>query len=937
MRNSLLFRMVVLLTAMMCAFGVSAQEAYAVYTSENTTLSFYYDNDRSSRTGTTYDLNDGPADPGWVSDFTNLNVKQVVFDPLFAGARPTSTFYWFSGMRNLEVITGLEYLNTSEVTRMDNMFNRCYKLTSLNLEKFNLSKVTDMSDMFRSCGALQTIYVGDGWRMSEMAQSSSHNVFKDCTNLVGGRGTAYDAAHVDADYAHVDGGADNPGYLSAATMSYVCYTPENTTLTFYFDNQRDSRPGRIYDLNVGLNRVGWELDHTCSEVTNAVIDPSFADSRPTTTYAWFYGMNKIDTIIGLEYLNTSEVTIMNWMFGHSNNLEHIDVSHFNTDKVTSMYAMFGDCEKLKTLDLSNWNTANVTDMDMMFSFCLELKTIYVGSGWNTDCVTESEHMFANNFLLVGGQGTAWDASNPRNKTYAHIDGGTGNPGYFTDKFNPVAYAVFENTTLAFYYDFERNSRTGKVYELNTDSNFPAWNNDGITGIVNYAVFDPSFADARPTSTHAWFLGMQFLKSIRGMEYLNTSEVTNMGDMFDGCSTLTSIDVSHFNTEKVTFMAGMFAFCSNLKSLDLSSFNTANVVAMRLMFYNCGELETIYVGDGWSTAAATGGGYQMFQDCNSLVGGQGTTYDPAHTEEDYAHLDGGPDNPGYFSLNDVVEKPQVIWCEDNTTLYFINSETIYVAGDTYDGQTVTNVWSGSAVTATPDDDPDFNTTARNYCTRVVFDESFAAVRPTSCYGWFHEFEHLTVIEGIENLNTSNVRDMAFMFCNCEKLTSLDLSNFNTAKVKQLFFMFYGCEKLRTIYVGDGWRLSDMAQEISENVFNGCFSLVGGKGTTFDVDHVGADYAHIDGGPGNPGYFSEKPAFIRGDVNGDGQVTIGDVTALIDILLYGEAAPQAADCNQDNNVTIADVTALIDYLQNEAWPTEPQPANETFTVNGVCSRW
>ena len=102
MRNSLLFRMAVLLTAMMCAFGVSAQETYAVYTSENTALSFYYDNDRNSRTGTTYDLSDGPTDPGWVTDFTNLNVKQVVFDPSFAGARPLSTFYWFSGMRNLE-------------------------------------------------------------------------------------------------------------------------------------------------------------------------------------------------------------------------------------------------------------------------------------------------------------------------------------------------------------------------------------------------------------------------------------------------------------------------------------------------------------------------------------------------------------------------------------------------------------------------------------------------------------------------------------------------------------------------------------------------------------------------------------------------------------------------------------------------------------------
>ena len=206
--------MVVLATAMMCAFGVGAQEAYAVYTSDNTTLTFYYDNDRSTRTGTTYDLNDGGVDPAWVSDHTNVNVKQVVFDPSFAGALPTSTFYWFYEMRNLESITGMDYLNTSEVTRMNDMFSRCYKLTCLDLSKYDISKVTEISEMFRSCSALKTIYVGDGWRMSDMALNFSGNVFKDCTSLVGGRGTTYDPAHVDADYAHIDGGPSNPGYFT---------------------------------------------------------------------------------------------------------------------------------------------------------------------------------------------------------------------------------------------------------------------------------------------------------------------------------------------------------------------------------------------------------------------------------------------------------------------------------------------------------------------------------------------------------------------------------------------------------------------------------------------------------------------------------------------------------------------------------------------------
>ena len=48
MKNSLLFCMVVLVAAMMCALGASAKEAYACYTSENKTFTFYYDNERST-------------------------------------------------------------------------------------------------------------------------------------------------------------------------------------------------------------------------------------------------------------------------------------------------------------------------------------------------------------------------------------------------------------------------------------------------------------------------------------------------------------------------------------------------------------------------------------------------------------------------------------------------------------------------------------------------------------------------------------------------------------------------------------------------------------------------------------------------------------------------------------------------------------------------
>ena len=370
MKKALLFRLAVLLAAMMCALGAAAAEAYACYTPSNTTLTFYYDNQRSSRTGTTYDLNEGDNYTEWETDGINGSVTKVVFDPSFADARPTTTFDWFHDMTNLESITGMEYLNTSEVTDMAWMFNHCNDLTSLDLSNFNTSNVDRMTCMFYGC-----------WSTAAVTYSS--DMFTNCTSLVGGQGTTYDANHIDKAYAHIDGGTSNPGYFTAkGPEAYACYTSSNTTLTFYYDKLRSSRTGTTYDLNEGDNYTEWDTDGINGSVTKVVFDPSFAGARPTTTSGWFYGMTNLQSITGLNYLNTSEVTDMSWMFNH--------------------------CNDLTSLDLSNFNTSNVDRMTCMFYGC---------------CCTS----------LVGGQGTAYNSSNPKDKTYAHIDGGTSNPGYFTDK------------------------------------------------------------------------------------------------------------------------------------------------------------------------------------------------------------------------------------------------------------------------------------------------------------------------------------------------------------------------------------------------------------------------------------------------------------------------------------------------------------------------
>ena len=644
---------------------VSGSEAYACYTPSNTTLTFYYDDQRSSRSGTTYDLPTGSNNPGWYQDGTYSSVTRVVFDPSFTHARPTTTCYWFYKMQNLQSITAISNLNTSEVTNMSGMFMDCEKLTSLNLSGFNTAKVTSMSSMFYNCSRLTSLDLSN-FNTANVTDMGMSYMFNNCQAL-----TSLD--------------------VSSFNTSNV------TDMSHMFTNCRSLTSLDVSSFNT-------------SNVTNMTSMFSFCTALTTLDVSGF---------------NTANVASMSFMFNNCWSLTSLDLSSFNTAKVITMFSMFDSCRGLTSLDLSSFNTAKVIEMQYMFCDCNNLTTIYVGNRWSTAAVSNSYNMFYNCTSLAGGHGTTYNA-NHVDKEYAHIDGGPNYPGYFSLK-GPEAYACYtpSNTTLTFYYDTQRSSRSGTTYDLNEGYNYPDWYNDGTNASVTKVVFNSSFASARPTSTFDWFYNMQNLLSITGISNLNTSEVTNMSSMFWGCTKLTSLDVSGFNTAKVTDMSFMFYDCSSLRSLDLSSFNTAKVIYMNYMFnncqaltslnvssfntanvtdmsymftncrnltsldvsgfntanvtdmsrmfancwsltslnlssfntakvtdmcymfYDCCDLTTIYVGSEWSTVAVTSSS-DMFWHCIRLVGGQGTTFDANHTDKAYAHIDGGSSNPGYMS-------------------------------------------------------------------------------------------------------------------------------------------------------------------------------------------------------------------------------------------------------------------------------------------------
>ena len=142
-----------------------------------------------------------------------------------------------------------------------------------------------------------------------------------------------------------------------------------------------------------------------------------------------------------------------------------------------------------------------------------------------------------------------------------------------------------------------------------------WKNPNVTKVTK-VVFDPAFANARPTNCYAWFQGYVNLTSIEGIEYLNTSQVTDMHNMFSECSHLQTTDFSGFDTRKVKDMSYMFHNCGSLKSLDISNFNTSEVTDMRGMFDGCiglTSLDLSHLNTSKVSVMAS-----MFQSCINLL-------------------------------------------------------------------------------------------------------------------------------------------------------------------------------------------------------------------------------------------------------------------------------------------------------------------------------
>ena len=334
----------------------------------------------------------------------------------------------------------------------------------------------------------------------------------------------------------------------------------------------------------------------CSKLTSLNLS-NFNTGQVTTMVSMFYNCSLL-TSLDLSNWNTSQVNNMGYMFQSCESLASLDLSSFNTSKVTNMTGMFSSCSLLASLDLSSFDTSKLTSMSSMFSACSSLTSLDL-SNFNTSQVTNMSYIFSGCSKLNSLDLSNFDTSQVTNTNSMFNAWSSSQEVHISSRwtlgtsFAPTFIATFARTIAK--YKFNQNTYADFIPEFNTGFTDYVCNDEIDTDGYTIRTIGNDSGEL-PTLIRFGYIsgGITIAQagSLLSVEYINTSNVNDMSNMFYGCSKLTSLNLSNWDTSEVTSMGSMFFGCSSLTSLDLSNFNTSNVIDFTNIFANTSKLTNI---------------------------------------------------------------------------------------------------------------------------------------------------------------------------------------------------------------------------------------------------------------------------------------------------------------------------------------------------------
>ncbi|MFP7289445.1 immunoglobulin-like domain-containing protein [Enterococcus hirae] len=477
-------------------------------------------------------------------------------------------------------------------------------------------------------------------------------------------------------------------------------------------------------------------------------------------------LQSLTEIEGLSQLDTSNVTDMSYMFAYQTLLKNLDVSSFDTSKVTDMSQMFTAMWKLENLNISGFDTSNVTDMNSMFANA-PLKKLTLG---DTFKFVEANASLTSAWKREDGKGTFYSAEDFMKN-------------YGTGDLTAGTYVSVETGTWGTCpYTFDEDTRTLTIGagELGGHEESP-WMTKKVAGGKIQKIVLSGKVIAPENSTNLFAGGattLQSLTEIEGLSQLDTSNVTDMSYMFAFQIALKNLDLSSFDTSKVTNMSWMFNSMWKLENLDISGFDTSNVTKMHTMFAKT-PLKKLTLGDTFKFVESDSGNAGL-TSAWKREDGKGNLYSADDFMKNYG--------TGDLTAGTYVSVETGTW---GTCPYTFDEDT---------GTLTIGAGELSSYKESPwnSDKVDYEAIKKIVLSgKVVAPEDsgylFSAGSSAKC------LKNVTEIEGLNQLDTSNVTNMGSMFYAMGSVTSLDVSSFDTSNVKDMSSMFYGMSSITSLDV------------------------------------------------------------------------------------------------------------------------------------------
>jgi surface protein len=842
-----------------------------------------------------------------------------------------TTMGWMFEFCNALTYINLSSFNTGGVTRLGLMFKDCSSLTTLDLSGFNTANVANMDLMFSGCNSLTTIYVSSGWTTASVTDGAS--MFTNCTALVGGRGTVYDADYTDYTYAHIDGGTANPGYLTPKSGYGAAAVPTFTRVNNNKVLVSSETEGAI---------IRYTLDGTEPDSTSTVYSDSIGVDRNLTIKAYAARQNFTDSEVATYMVDWFKVS---------------------------------DVEFVQTGNQVALSTAT-PDADIHYTLSTETGA--------------PEHDYDGTPLTMSGDCiiTAWatlEGYTPSEQTEFefHADGVTCSNPVFARNGNVIKITTVTEQVQIFYTT--NGTEPTEQSTLYADS-ILVDHNMVIKAIAMRQNYYPSQVIS---FTVDWFKA-DMPTFLWTNDQLSLSTATEGGDIYytiAANASSVSAPQQYSGAITVTQDAMITAWTqrqgwNNSDTLVIDYPYTAWVALLDAV--NAAK-DVIVLATGNDNVPQ-----QMLNELQTLVAEAEAMYQArtaARTEVEDVTGSLNEQTAAVNQLATAVDEAYAVLTENNTVLTFYYDKKMQERNGMGVGPFSTEVergWSTdpSAITTVVFDETFAGYTALSstaywfeHCSNLSTITGLPSLNTANVTDMSYMFDGCSVLASIDvsNFNTSKVTDMSRMFSSCYALQTLNLSSFNTLNVtsmKDLFAgcsslasvnlssftttnvsdmhsMFYGCTALQsldltsfntaividmenmfansyslnTIYVSGDWNTDAVSN--GSSMFTDCIALVGGRGTVYDANHTDAAYARIDMAPDAPGYFTRKTQQM-GDANDDGAVTVEDAVATVTNIL-GEPtvsyfSQTKADMNNDSLIDIFDVTLIV----NAVFAATPAPA-------------